>query len=141
MTATTGVVVFLVLGVWVQPSASRPLAYGTCMKLGPQVVGSPPVKAGGGVAPKKRVHIAPKYPALPSGTRVGVEPWVGEVLIDEAGKVARVWQLRGFRVVPEFVAVDQAVIDAIQQWQFEPLVTNGRATPVCLAVTTSINLQ
>lgn len=141
MTATTAIVFALVLGAWAQPGESKRLAYGTCLKLGQRIVGEQPVKAGGAVAPKKTLHVAPPFPDLPKGTSVGLEPWVGEVLIDGSGKVARVWQLRGFRLTPEFAPFNQAVIDSIQQWRFEPVVTNGRAVPVCMTVTTTINLQ
>lgn len=141
MAATSILVVALILAAGVQPGDSRKLAFNTCMKQWPQVGGDRPVKAGGRMAPKKRLHIAPTYPTLPNGTSVGLEPWVGEVLIDGTGRVAHVWQLRGFRLAPDFPAFNQAVVDAIQQWRFEPFVTSGRATPVCMSVTTSINVQ
>ncbi len=93
------------------------------------------------MAPKKSLHVAPAFPELPKGTTVGFGLWAGEVLLDQAGKVAKVWQLRGYRLTPAFPAFDQAVIDAIQQWRFEPLLVSGQATPVCVTVTTSIHLQ
>lgn len=131
----------VLLGFWAQPGESGRPVSGTCLKLGQRFVGEQPVKAGRAATPKKTHHVAPQFPDLPKGTRVGLEPWVGEALIDNTGRVARVWQLRGFRLSPEFAAFNQAVVDAIQRWRFEPLVTNGRVVPVCMAVTTSVNLQ
>jgi hypothetical protein len=120
--------------------STRP-ASGACMAQSAQLVGGQPLKASREVAPKKTLHVAPVFPELPKGTTVGFGPWTGEVLIDQAGTVAKVWQLRGYQLTPAFNAFDQAVIDAIRQWRFEPLQVKGRATPVCMSVTTSIHLQ
>ena len=117
------------------------LVSGACMTQGAQLVGEQPLKASRSVAPKKTLHVAPVFPELPKGTSVGFGPWTGEVLVDQAGNVAKIWQLRGYRLTPAFDAFNQAVIDAIQQWRFEPYQVNRRATPVCMTVTTSVLLQ
>lgn len=117
------------------------LVSGACMAQGAQLVGEQPLKASRTVAPKKTRHVAPVFPELPKGTSVGFGPWTGEVLVNQAGKVAKAWQLRGYRLTPAFDAFNQAVIDAIQQWRFEPYQVNGRAVPVCMTVTTSVHLE
>jgi hypothetical protein len=89
-------------------------------------------------APKKLRDVPPKYPELPPGT-VGSGMWLGEVLINNTGKVAHVWPIREVRFVPPFHAFNDAITDAVRQWEFEPLVVQGKAMPVCMTVTVNIN--
>lgn len=67
--------------------------------------------------------------------------WLGEILIDNSGKIARVWALREVRFVPPFPAFNNAIADAIRQWQFEPLLVQDQATPACMTVTFNIDWQ
>jgi TonB family protein len=67
--------------------------------------------------------------------------WVGEVLIDESGKVERVWTIREVKWKPPFPAFNQANVDAIRQWRFEPLIVEGKAVPFCMTVSATIDLQ
>jgi TonB family protein len=50
------------------------------------------------------------------------------VAINEQGRVA---DARILRSVPSF---DQAALDAVRQWQYEPVLTNGLPTPFVLSV-------
>ena len=123
-------------------AGDRPtFAAGTCMKLGQSIVSEQPARAAGKVAPKKTVHVAPQFPPLPTGTSVSGGAWVGEALVDSTGRVAQVWPVRQFQLEPAFPSFNQAVVDAIQQWRFAPLIVSRRATPVCMTVTSLINLQ
>ena len=76
-----------------------------------------PVAVGGDVAPPKRVKtVAPNYPAdAPKGTMIL------ELLGTPAGKVDSV------RVVREVQGATAAAVEAVKQWEYEPLVVEGRA--------------
>jgi outer membrane biosynthesis protein TonB len=105
------------------------------------VDGGAPQKIGGKIrAPKKIRDARPKYPQLPPATTLG-GVWVGEVLVDAAGKVARVWTIRAFQITPAFPAFNKSIVDTIQQWEYEPLRMNNEALPFCMTVTININLQ
>jgi hypothetical protein len=67
--------------------------------------------------------------------------WVGEALIDTSGKVSRVWPIRQVRFKPAFPAYNQAVVDGIRRWEYEPLLVNGKPTPLCMTVTTNVDFQ
>ena len=90
--------------------------------------------------PKKTHHVYPQFPALPPGTSVG-GVWVGEGLIDQHGKVAQVWTVRPLLVEPVFPPLNEAIVAAIRQWEFEPTFVEKVAVPVCMTVTVNINLQ
>jgi hypothetical protein len=62
-------------------------------------------------------------------------------LINTTGKVARVWTIRRPQLNPPFPAFNRAIEDAVQQWEFEPLLVQGKPAPVCIAVTTYIDWQ
>jgi hypothetical protein len=75
---------------------------------------------------------------LPEGT-TGSGGWAGEFLIDSNGKVVEVWATSQPRLEPQFPEFSQAIVDAIRQWRFEPLVINGEGAPACASVSLSIN--
>jgi TonB family protein len=114
---------------------------GVCEREAEKLLGQKAVRIGRSTrAPKKLRHVPPKYPELPPGTQAsGV--WLGEILIDNSGKISRVWTLREVRFVPPFPAFNNAIADAIQKWQFEPLLVQGKATPACMTVTINIDWQ
>ena len=67
--------------------------------------------------------------------------WVGEALFDASGKAAQVWPIREVRLKPAFPALNNAFVDAILRWEFEPLLLNGKPTPFCMTVTSNIDFQ
>ena len=114
---------------------------GVCEREAEKLVGQKAVRIGPSArAPKKIRHVPPKYPELPPGT-VGSGGWLGEVLITTAGKVAHVWSIREVKFVPPFPAFNNAVTDALKQWEFEPLLVQGKPTAFCMTVTVNINWQ
>jgi outer membrane biosynthesis protein TonB len=114
---------------------------GVCERETRNVVARRPQRTGGKIfAPKKIRGAHPKFPALPPGTRLG-GVWVGEVLVDATGKVARVWTVRPFKITPPFPPFNKSVVDAIRQWEYEPLRIDNESLPFCMTVTTNINLQ
>lgn len=122
-------------------SAAAPLKPGVCEREASDVVGRRPPRIGGKIhAPKRTRGAHPNFPALPPGTTVsGV--WVGEVLVDATGKVARVWTVRPFQITPPFPPFNRSIVDAIQKWEYEPLRIGKESQPFCLTVTTTVNLQ
>ena len=67
--------------------------------------------------------------------------WQGEALIDISGTVAHVWPTREIQLTPDFPPLNNAIVDAIEQWEFEPPVVNGRPTPICTTVTVIVDVQ
>jgi hypothetical protein len=89
-------------------------------------------------APKKVRNVLPRYPDLPPDTSTSGE-WFGEILINQAGRIAHVWPLLEPRLAPPFTAFNMAISDAIRQWEFEPTIIEGKAVPVCLSVAINID--
>ena len=112
---------------------------GICQREGAAIAGVTPVRVGKSTrAPKKTHHVNPRLPALPAGTRAsGI--WAGEVLLDAKGHVARVWVTREVKLTPAFPPFNQAVVDAVRAWRFEPVSVNGTSMPACLPVTVTID--
>jgi protein TonB len=85
-------------------------------------------------APEKIVNIIPVYPPL--ARKAGVKGIVIlEAIIDAAGSVTSARVLRGHTLL------DQAALDAVQQWKFTPAMLNGEAIPVVITVTVNFTLH
>lgn len=97
--------------------------------------GDAPLRVGGAIKePKKIKDVRPIYPAEAQQARVqGIV--IVEVRIDEDGRVAAA------RVIRPVALLDQAALDAVLQWEFEPTVLNGRPVPVIMTVTVNFTLQ
>jgi len=63
------------------------------------------------------------------------------VLIDARGKVSHVWVIREPKLTPPYPPFSEAIVDAIQQWEFEPLNVKGVPTPLCMTVTTMLHWE
>lgn len=87
------------------------------------------LRVGGNIsAPRKTFNVAPIYPA--DARAAGVHGVVIlETEVDEDGNVSR---MRVLRSVP---GLDQAALDAVGQWQYEPTLVEGIAVPVVMTVT------
>jgi TonB family protein len=91
------------------------------------------VGQGGLPVPRKLLDVRPVYPPEALAARVqGIV--ILEIRIDEGGLVDDVQVLRS---IPE---LDDAAIAAVRQWQFQPTLLNGVATPVVMAVTVQFTL-
>lgn len=92
------------------------------------------VRIGGDVKPPKKIkHVSPVYP--PDAKEAGIEGIVIlEAVIDKEGKVARADIVRS---IPE---LDQAALDAVLQWEFEPTYIKGKAVAVRMTVTINFTL-
>jgi len=88
-----------------------------------------PIRVGGQIRPPIRVKdVAPVYPAIAQSARVQGDVVI-EATIDEDGKVADT------RVVKSVPLLDQAALDAVRQWQYQPSLLNGVPTAVVTTVT------
>ena len=84
--------------------------------------------------PRRIKNVPPVYPAIARTARVqGVV--ILETSIDPEGNVS---DARVLRSIP---LLDQAAVDAVQQWRFTPALLNGQPVPVVMTVTVSFTLN
>lgn len=95
----------------------------------------PVVRAAGDVKPPRLVRrVEPSYPEIARQARVeGVV--ILEATTDVYGRVT------GVRVLRSLPLLDEAAVDAVRQWVYEPLVVNGRPRPVTFTVTVRFVLK
>jgi TonB family protein len=93
------------------------------------------VKAEGDVKPPKLIkEVAPVYPEVARLAEVqGVV--ILSVKADETGKIVDAMVLRSIPLL------DQAAIDAVRQWVYEPMIINGKAVSVVFTVTVRFQLK
>ena len=89
---------------------------------------SGPFQVGNGIAsPRKIKHVKPSYPLPAMAARVG-----GNVLIEATigvdGKV------HNARVVQSIAVLDEAALDAVRQWEFEPSRVDGVPVAVTMVI-------
>jgi protein TonB len=125
-----------------QSTDSRKLPrFGVCQREGDKIAGVKPVRINKDIPlPKKIRDVRPRYPDAPEGA-LGRGMWMGEVLMDRNGKVSHVWPLREVQFTPPFPAVNEAIVDAIKQWEYEPVVVKSQAVPWCMTITVNIHWQ
>jgi TonB family protein len=92
------------------------------------------VRVGGDVKPPvKTKHVSPVYPE--DAKEAGIQGVVViEAVINKQGKVATATVIRS---IPE---LDQAALDAVLQWEFEPTYVSGKAVSVRMTVTINFTL-
>jgi len=88
----------------------------------------------GNVPPLKIRDVKPAYPpvALAAGVQGIV---VVEAIIDGAGRVA------GARVLRSIPLLDAAAMEAVEQWEFRPVLSNGVPQPVVFVTTVNFTLK
>ena len=87
------------------------------------------IRVGGQIRPPIKIkEVAPVYPAIAQSARVQGDVVI-EMTIDDEGKVADA------RVVKSVPLLDQAALDAVKQWEYQPSLLNGVPTPVITTVT------
>jgi protein TonB len=93
------------------------------------------IRVGGNVGqPQKVKHVAPVYPPIAQSARVqGVV--IVEAIIDREGRV-------GYsRILRSIPLLDQAALDAVNQWEFTQTHLNGAPVPVIMTVTVQFTLS
>ncbi len=93
-----------------------------------------PVRVAGSEAPKQIKDVKPVYPAAAHAARVeGIV--ILEAVIDIKGNVG------GVKLIRSIPLLDQAAIDAVKQWKYEPPHVDGKATEVVMTVTVTFTLK
>jgi len=93
------------------------------------------VRVGGDIrAPMKIKTVQPVYPEI--ARQAHVHGFVIlEAVIDPQGNVTNV------RVLRSIALLDQAAIDAVRQWKYEPTLLNGIPVPIVMTVTVGFKLR
>ena len=126
-----------------QRAAEKTPRFGVCDREAQKLVGREAIHVGPTSkirAPKRLRNVQPVYPSAKQA-HTGSGTWMGEALIDTAGKVHRVWTLREPQFTPPWPEFNDSVVSAISQWLYEPTVVEGRPVPVCMTVTVEILWQ
>ena len=99
-----------------------------------QLMKLPPVKAGGNIKePQKMKSVDPVYPEVAKNARIQ-----GEVILEvETDIYGRVMDIKVLRSIP---ALDQAAIDAVRQWIYQPLIVDGKPRRAIFPVTVNFML-
>ena len=94
-----------------------------------------PVRVGGPIKPPTKTrNVQPVYPQIAQSARVqGIV--IIEATIDRSGKVTDA------RLLKSIPLLDQAALDAVRQWEYEPTLLNGVAVPVIVTVTVNFTLK
>jgi protein TonB len=92
-----------------------------------------PIRAGGALKPPALItRVPPVYPGVAVSARIE-----GVVILEATvGRDGRVEEVRVLRSVP---LLDTAAMDAVLQWQYAPLLLNGKAERFILTVTLTFN--
>ena len=93
------------------------------------------LRVGGAIPqPRKIRNVRPVYPQIAQSARVqGIV--IIEATIDTRGHIS---DTRVLRSIP---LLDQAALDAVRQWEYEPTLVNGVPVPVIVTVTVNFALQ
>ena len=99
------------------------------------VAPSAPLAVGGDVKQAKLISSTPpQYPVLAKTQHIEGNVRV-DALVDESGKVSLM------KVVSGPTLLQQAAMDAIRQWKYQPATLDGKAVPMHLTVTLQFRLQ
>jgi hypothetical protein len=90
--------------------------------------------------PKKLVDASPDYPEPPPGT-IFSGIWIGEALVGSDGLVVDAWALREPKIDPPFPQFNDAILEAIKKWEYEPVTVGDERVPVCMVVTVIIDVR
>jgi len=90
-------------------------------------------QVGGSITPPRRFG-NPAYPA--EATAAGIEGVVSaEITVNEQGIVTDV------RVMDSNPVLDEAALNAVREWRYDPTIVEGRAVPVKMRVTVNFSLS
>ena len=96
--------------------------------VAPQVAPKAPVRVGGDIRrPEKLRHVDPVYPPIAKAARVS-----GIVIVEAI--IAADGTVRGARVIRSVPMLDQAALDAVNQWRYTPTMLNGQPMEVIISV-------
>ena len=111
---------------------------GVCRREGEALMGRQPVDADAlPLTPPRRIQTMPEFPDLPTGTSAKGN-WVGELLVGADGTVRRVWVLRETQLTPTVPSFNEAIVSAVERWEYEPYIVDGLVLPFCVTVTITL---
>jgi protein TonB len=117
--------------------AALPTATNTAASLAPPPPPPPAaVRVGGEIKEPKKVHnVPPTYPAIARAAKMQGMVFI-EATIDKEGNVkgAKVTRSAG-------QLLDQAALEAVNQWKYSPTTLNGQPVEVIMTVTVNFSLQ
>lgn len=103
---------------------------------GPGVVSDQPYEITGAIArPVLRTRVDPLYPETARRARQGGVV-ILKTVIDESGRVTQIQVVKGLGF-----GLQQAAIDAVSKWRFEPATMNGRPVKVFFNLTVNFSLN
>jgi TonB family protein len=102
----------------------------------PPIEPTGPIRVGGDVKPPDKIYSpSPQYTEIARKARItGVV--IVEAIIDKQGNVTNVKVLKGLPM-----GLDQAAVDAVKRWRFEPATLNGKPVAVIYNLTINFQLQ
>ena len=102
----------------------------------PPVEPTGPIRVGGDVKPPVKINApAPQYTEIARKARIqGVV--IVEAIIEKDGTVSNVKVLKGLPM-----GLDQAAVDAVKSWRFQPATLNGKPVAVIYNLTINFQLQ
>jgi TonB family protein len=120
-------------GGGMQMHASGAVSALTSGSIGGSTQGNP-VRVGGSIRPPTRIQfVEPVYPEVARSARIqGVI--ILELVIGTDGAISNA------RVLRSIPLLDQAALDAVRQWRYEPTLLNGAPTPVIMTATVNFSL-
>ncbi|HNX98700.1 MAG TPA: energy transducer TonB, partial [Candidatus Aminicenantes bacterium] len=94
----------------------------------------PPVRVAGTHRPKKIKDAVPIYPAKALKEKIA-----GVVVVEASTDIYG--RVRALRVISGHPELDQAALDAVKQWVYEPYRIDGKPMPVVFTVTVCFSLN
>ena len=120
-----------------EPSAEYGAALGAPLGVSGKQPAAPAaqVPVGGEVKQARLISsVPPAYPALAKAQHVSGGVTI-DALLDASGRVTKMKVLSGPRLL------EQAAMEALRQWKYEPATLDGKAVPMHLTVTIQFRLQ
>jgi TonB family protein len=138
-TAQTGAAPDAEISLNDDPAEANPNALGADLGIANNQPTAPtvpaPVAVGGDVKQAKLIsQVQPTYPALAKAQHISGGVTI-DALIDATGRVTKMKVLSG----P--VLLQQAAIDSLKQWKYQPATLDGKAVPMHVTVTLQFRLQ
>lgn len=107
---------------------------GSALEIAPPAAPGPLRVGEGGIArPRKIRDVRPVYPPMAMSARVG-----GNVLIEAT--IGADGRVHNARVVKSIAVLDQAALDAVRLWEFEPSRVNGEPVAVMMVIVVTFAL-
>ena len=105
-------------------------------------LGTPCVRPGGPVSEPRRLAGKPvRVPASVQGVRTAGSTLIYEATIGEDGQVRDVRLLRPLPAHAGYPEMDRAAREALLTWRYAPTVVDGRAVPVCLSMSVTVEVR